>query len=212
MQETAQPRRWFATLLGSMVVPGCADSYPSSLLQNHTRTVVLRWKWTAKEGDVSGCYGDSCDVLRFTEVFKHCREVQPADSRFFDERQADRCYHHADVASASIPDDASRACLRIDGIEDYPRILPKTRLFQGRTSFIPTCCRSLPPFALNTLSLKQGSIDTGRRGCGRLSLNKVLLQGSVVEGGGLPTKGRLRSSVQLHQRASVRYVACLIHV
>ena len=40
----------------------------------------------------------------------------------------------------------------------------------------------------------------------------VLLQGSVVEGGGLPTKGRLRSSVQLHQRASVRYVACLIHV
>ena len=36
--------------------------------------------------------------------------------------------------------------------------------------------------------------------------------GSVVEGGGLPTKGRLRSSVQLHQRASVRYVACLIHV
>ena len=41
---------------------------------------------------------------------------------------------------------------------------------------------------------------------------RVLLQGSVVEGGGLPTKGRLRSSVQLHQRASVRYVACLIHV
>ena len=40
----------------------------------------------------------------------------------------------------------------------------------------------------------------------------VLLQGSVVEGGGLPTKGRLRSSVQLHQRASVGYVACLIHV
>ena len=40
----------------------------------------------------------------------------------------------------------------------------------------------------------------------------MLLQGSVVEGGGLPTKGRLRSSVQLHQRASVRYVACLIHV
>ena len=40
----------------------------------------------------------------------------------------------------------------------------------------------------------------------------VLLQGSIVEGGGLPTKGRLRSSVQLHQRASVRYVACLIHV
>ena len=40
----------------------------------------------------------------------------------------------------------------------------------------------------------------------------VLLQGSVVEGGGLPTKGRLRSSVQLHQRASVSYVACLIHV
>ena len=38
----------------------------------------------------------------------------------------------------------------------------------------------------------------------------VFLQGSVVEGGGLPTKGRLRSSVQLHQRASVRYVACLI--
>ena len=172
MQETAQPRRWFATLLGSMVVPGCADSYPSSLLQNHTRTVVLRWKWTAQEGDVSGCYGDSCDVLRFNEVCKHCREVQPADSRLFDERQADRCYHHDDVASASIPDDASRACLRIDGIEDYPRILPKTLLFQERTSFIPTCCRSLPPFALNTLSLKQGSIDTGRRGCGRLSLNK----------------------------------------
>ena len=76
----------------------------------------------------------------------------------------------------SIPDDASRACLRIDGIEDHledrPRILPNTRLFQGRTSFIPTCYRSLPPFALNTLSLKQGSIDTGRRGCGRLSLNK----------------------------------------
>ena len=42
--------------------------------------------------------------------------------------------------------------------------------------------------------------------------DQVLLQGSVVEGGGLPTKGRLRSSVQLHQRASVRYVACLIHV
>ncbi len=42
--------------------------------------------------------------------------------------------------------------------------------------------------------------------------SRVLLQGSVVEGGGLPTKGRLRSSVQLHQRASVRYVACLIHV
>ena len=42
--------------------------------------------------------------------------------------------------------------------------------------------------------------------------HRVLLQGSVVEGGGLPTKGRLRSSVQLHQRASVRYVACLIHV
>ena len=125
---------------------------------------------------MSGCYGDSCDVLRFNEVCKHCREVQPADSRLFDERQADRCYHHADVASASIPDDASRACLRIDGIEDHledrPRILPNTRLFQGRTSFIPTCCRSLPPFALNTLSLKQGSIDTGRRGCGRLSLNK----------------------------------------
>ena len=154
-----------------MVVPGCADSYPSSLLQNHTRTVVLRWKW-AKEGDVSGCYGDSCDVLRFNEVCKHCREVQPADSRFFDERQADRCYHHADVASASIPDDASRASLRIDGIEDYPRILPKIPLFQDRTTFIPTYDRSLPPFALNTLSLKQGSIDTGRRGCGRLSLNK----------------------------------------
>ena len=152
------------------------SSKSSSLLQNHTRTVVLRWKWTAKEGDVSGCYGDSCDVLRFNEVCKHCREVQPAGSRLFDERQADRCYHHADVASASIPDDASRACLRIDGIEDHPedrpRILPKTILFQGRTSFIPTCCRSLPPFALNTLSLKQGSIDTGRRGCGRLSLNK----------------------------------------
>ena len=44
------------------------------------------------------------------------------------------------------------------------------------------------------------------------SEHRVLLQGSVVEGGGLPTKGRLRSSVQLHQRASVRYVACLIHV
>ena len=44
------------------------------------------------------------------------------------------------------------------------------------------------------------------------ALKLVLLQGSVVEGGGLPTKGRLRSSVQLHQRASVRYVACLIHV
>ena len=43
-------------------------------------------------------------------------------------------------------------------------------------------------------------------------IHAVLLQGSVVEGGGLPTKGRLRSSVQLHQRASVRYVACLIHV
>ena len=27
--------------------------------------------------------------------------------------------------------------------------------------------------------------------------NLVLLQGSVVEGGGLPTKGRLRSSVQV---------------
>ena len=124
-------------------------------LQNHTRTVVLRWKWTAKEGDVSGCY-DSCDVLRFNDVCKHCREVQPAGSRLFDERQADRCYHHADVASASIPDDATRACLRIDGIEDRPRILLKILLFQGRTPFIPTCCRSLPPFALNTLSLKQG--------------------------------------------------------
>ena len=121
---------------------------------------------------MSGCYGDSCDVLRFNEVCKHCREVQPAGSRLFDERQADRCYHHADVASASIPDDASRACLRIDGIEDRPRIFPKTLLFQGRTSFIPTCCRSLPPFALNTLSLKQGNSVTGRRGCGRLSLNK----------------------------------------
>ena len=42
--------------------------------------------------------------------------------------------------------------------------------------------------------------------------HRVLLQGSVVEGGGLPTKGRLRSSVQLHQRASIKYVACLIHV
>ena len=155
-----------------MVLPGCADSYPSSLLQNHTRTVVLRWKWTAKEGEVSGCYGDSCDVLRSNKVCKHCREVQPADSRLFDERQADRCYHHADVASASIPDDASRACLRIDGIEDHPRILPKIPLFQDRTTFIPTYDRSLPPFAPNTLSLKQGSIDTGRRGCGRLSLNK----------------------------------------
>ena len=61
-----------AGLLSTPGVPtdmGCADSYPSSLLQNHTRTVVLRWKWTAKEGDVSGCYGDSCDVLRFNEVF-----------------------------------------------------------------------------------------------------------------------------------------------
>ena len=48
--------------------------------------------------------------------------------------------------------------------------------------------------------------------CIRLRPERVLLQGSVVEGGGLPTKGRLRSSVQLHQRASVRYVACLIHV
>ena len=46
----------------------------------------------------------------------------------------------------------------------------------------------------------------------RQDAQPVLLQGSVVEGGGLPTKGRLRSSVQLHQRASVRYVACLIHV
>ena len=48
--------------------------------------------------------------------------------------------------------------------------------------------------------------------CGHFIRLRVLLQGSVVEGGGLPTKGRLRSSVQLHQRASVRYVACLIHV
>ena len=61
---------------------------------------------------------------------KHCREVQPAECRLLDERQADRGYYHADVASGSIPDDASRACLRIDGIEDYPSILPKTPLFQ----------------------------------------------------------------------------------
>ena len=45
----------------------------------------------------------------------------------------------------------------------------------------------------------------------------VLLQGSVVdlraeELHWWRPKGRLRSSVQLHQRASVRYVACLIHV
>ena len=58
----------------------------------------------------------------------------------------------------------------------------------------------------------QGTGITGVGTSPRLREAMVLLQGSVVEGGGLPTKGRLRSSVQLHQRASVRYVACLIHV
>ena len=104
------------------------------VLQNHTRTVVLRWKWKEK-AEVSGCYGDSCDVLRFNKVCKHCREVQPAGSRLLDERQADRCYHHADVASANIPDDASRACLRIDGIENYPESFPQLPCFkEGRPS------------------------------------------------------------------------------
>ncbi len=77
----------------------------------------------------------------------------------------------------------------------------------------------LGPGATETIvfSDPQGAV---KNGWARLTSNDpfnatvflVLLQGSVVEGGGLPTKGRLRSSVQLHQRASVRYVACLIHV
>ena len=66
-----------------------------------------------------------------------------------------------------------------------------------------------------TCGMWNGSV-VSRRMLGRYCLLGeqvwVLLQGSVVEGGGLPAKGRLRSSVQLHQRASVRYVACLIHV
>ena len=63
--------------------------------------------------------------------------------------------------------------MRIDGIEDYPRILPKTPLFQERTPFIPTYYRSLPPFALNTFGLKQqGIIVTGR--CGLLLQESLL--------------------------------------
>ena len=63
------------------------------------------------------------------------------------------------------------ACVSMES-KTVPAFFSKLLLFQGRTPFIPTCCRSLPPFALNTLSLKQGSSVTGRCGCGRLSLSK----------------------------------------
>ena len=74
-----------------------------------------------------------------------------------------------------------------------------TVVFDDPASAAPTL--TIPPLLANT---ELGTV--------KLSGILVLLQGSVVEGGGPPTKGRLRSSVQLHQRASVRYVACLIHV
>ena len=71
-------------------------------------------------------------------------------------------------------------------------------------------CEALPTFDLRGVTA--GATICHDHYLGLLPRFLVLLQGSVVEGGGLPTKGRLRSSVQLHQRASVRYVACLIHV
>ena len=81
----------------------------------------------------------------------------------------------------------------------------KARLFRGGVCGKPVENWQESHKPVGTVDLR-ASDDQGHTGI------PVLLQGSVVEGGGLPTKGRLRSSVQLHQRASVRYVACLIHV